>query len=152
MESKVICRNSVKLTEVRHNRLKDTISKEYNCDWSSISSKRRFPDLVEARRCYYSILRNIFFYTLQDIGKEINQDHSTVIAALKAHEKYITVYKAERRRYLKVKSVMLEAESNEELNERISSLKNEKKELESKIDELYLKVNRVQKELIINNK
>ena len=152
MESKVICRNSVKLTEVRHNRLKDTISKEYNCDWSSISSKRRFPDLVEARRCYYSILRNIFFYTLQDIGKEINQDHSTVIAALKAHEKYITVYKAERRRYLKVKSVMLEAESNEELNERISSLKNEKKELELKIDELYLKVNRVQKELIINNK
>jgi hypothetical protein len=152
VESKVICRNSVKLTEVRHNRLKDTISKEYNCDWSSISSKRRFPDLVEARRCYYSILRNIFFYTLQDIGKEINQDHSTVIAALKAHEKYITVYKAERRRYLKVKSVMLEAESNEELNERISSLKNEKKELESKIDELYLKVNRVQKELIINNK
>jgi len=108
--------------------------------------------LVEARRCYYSILRNIFFYTLEDIGKEINQDHSTVIAALKAHEKYITVYKAERRRYLKVKSVMLEAESKEELNERISSLKNEKKELESKIDELYLKVNRVQKELIINNK
>ena len=152
MESKVICRNSVKLTEVRHNRLKDTISKEYNCDWSLISSKRRFPDLVEARRCYYSILRNIFFYTLEDIGKETNQDHSTVIAALKSHEKYITVYKSERLRYLKVKSVMLEAESKEELNERISSLKNEKKELESKIDELYLKVNRVQKELIINNK
>lgn len=152
MESKVICRNSVKLTEVRHNRLKDAISKEYNCDWSLISSKRRFPDLVEARRCYYSILRNIFFYTLEDIGKETNQDHSTVIAALKSHEKYITVYKAERRRYIKVKSVMLEAESKEELNERISSLKNEKKELESKIDELYLRVNRVQKELIINNK
>ena len=152
MESKVICRNSVKLTEVRHNRLKDTISKEYNCDWSLISSKRRFPDLVEARRCYYSILRNIFFYTLEDIGKETNQDHSTVIAALKSHEKYITVYKSERLRYLKVKSVMLEAESKEELNERISSLKNEKKELESKIDELYLRVNRVQKELIINNK
>ena len=152
MESKVICRNSVKLTEVRHNRLKDTISKEYNCDWSLISSKRRFPDLVEARRCYYSILRNIFFYTLEDIGRETNQDHSTVIAALKSHEKYITVYKSERLRYLKVKSVMLEAESKEELNERISSLKNEKKELESKIDELYLKVNRVQKELIINNK
>ena len=51
MESKVICRNSVKLTEVRHNRLRDTISKEYNCDWSLISSKRRFTDLVEARRC-----------------------------------------------------------------------------------------------------
>jgi len=152
MESKVICRNSVKLTEVRHNRLKDTISKEYNCDWSLISSKRRFPDLVEARRCYYSILRNIFFYTLEDIGRETNQDHSTVIAALKSHEKYITVYKSERLRYIKVKSVMLEAESKEELNERISSLKNEKKELESKIDELYLKVNRVQKELIINNK
>ena len=152
MESKVICRNSVKLTEVRHNRLKDTISKEYNCDWSLISSKRRFPDLVEARRCYYSILRNIFFYTLEDIGKETNQDHSTVIAALKSHEKYITVYKSERLRYIKVKSVMLEAESKEELNERISSLKNEKKELESKIDELYLRVNRVQKELIINNK
>ena len=152
MESKVICRNSVKLTEVRHNRLKDTISKEYNCDWSLISSKRRFPDLVEARRCYYSILRNIFFYTLEDIGKETNQDHSTVIAALKSHEKYITVYKSERLRYLKVKSVMLEAESKEELNERMCSLKNEKKELESKIDELYLKINRVQKELIINNK
>ena len=152
MESKVICRNSVKLTEVRHNRLKDTISKEYNCDWSLISSKRRFPDLVEARRCYYSILRNIFFYTLEDIGRETNQDHSTVIAALKSHEKYITVYKSERLRYIKVKSVMLEAESKEELNERISSLKNEKKELESKIDELYLRVNRVQKELIINNK
>ena len=152
MESKVICRNSVKLTEVRHNRLRDTISKEYNCDWSLISSKRRFTDLVEARRCYYSILRNIFFYTLEDIGRETNQDHSTVIAALKSHEKYITVYKSERRRYIKVKSVMLEAESKEELNERISSLKNEKKELESKIDELYLKVNRVQKELIINNK
>jgi hypothetical protein len=32
------------------------------------------------------------------------------------------------------------------------ALKREKMELEVKIDELYLKVNRVQKELIINNK
>ena len=150
--SKVICRNSVKITNVRHEKLKDTIAKEYGVDWHLIAGKGRFPELVEARRCYYSILRNVFYYKLQDIGIETNQDHSTVVASLKAHERYIAVYKSERRRYLNVKSVMLEEESKEELDERIMALKKEKEELELRIDELYLKVNRVQKELIINNK
>ena len=150
--SKIICGNPVSITKVRHDRLKDTISKEYGTDWHLIAGKGRFPELVEARRCYYSILRNVFYYKLQDIGKETNQDHSTVIASLKAHERYIAVYKSERRRYLSVKAIMLEEESKEELDERIMALKREKMELEVKIDELYLKVNRVQKELIINNK
>lgn len=150
--AKIICRNAVKITETRHNKLKDTISKEYGADWSLIAGKGRYPELVEARRCYYSILRNVFYYKLQDIGLETNQDHSTVVASLKAHERYISVYKSERRRYLSVKAVMLEEESSEELDERIFSLKKEKEELEAKIDELYLRVNRVQKELIINNK
>ena len=148
----IICRNAVKITESRHDKLKDIIAKEYNTHWNLVAGKGRFPELVEARRCYYSILRNVFYYKLQDIGKETNQDHSTVIASLKAHERYIAVYKSERRRYLNVKSIMLEEESKEELDERIIALKKEKEELEFKIDELYLKVNRVQKELIINNK
>ena len=150
--SKIICGTPVKITETRHNILKDIISKEYGADWSLIAGKGRYPELVEARRCYYSILRNVFYYRLQDIGLETNQDHSTVIASLKAHEKYITVYKGERRRYLNVKSVMLKDETKEELDERIFLLKKEKEALELKIDELYLQVNRVQKELIINNK
>ena len=149
---RIICKNSVKITNARHEKLKETIAKEYATDWHLVAGKGRFPELVEARRCYYSILRNVFYYKLQDIGKETNQDHSTVIASLKAHERYIAVYKSERRRYLNVKSVMLEEESSEELDERIVALKREKVELEFKIEELYLKVNRVQKELIINNK
>jgi len=150
--NKIICGTPVSITTVRHDRLKDTIAKEYGADWSLIAGKGRYPELVEARRCYYSILRNVFYYKLQDIGRETNQDHSTVIASLKAHDKYITVYKGERRRYLNVKSVMLEGESKEELDERIIALKKEKIELESKIEELYVRINRVQKELIINNK
>ena len=150
--SKIICGTPVKITETRHNILKDIISKEYGADWSLIAGKGRYPELVEARRCYYSILRNVFYYKLQDIGRETNQDHSTVIASLKAHDKYISVYKSERLRYLNVKAVMMRDESKEELDERIISLKREKSDLELKIEELYLRINRVQKELIINNK
>lgn len=147
----IICGTPVPITKVRHDMLKDIISKEYGADWSLIAGKGRHPELVEARRCYYSILRNVFYYKLQDIGKETNQDHSTVIASLRAHDKYISVYKSERMRYLNVKSVMMKDESKEELDERIISLKIEKSDLELKIEELYLRINRVQKELIINN-
>ena len=100
--SKIICGTPVPITTVRHDMLKDIISKEYGADWSLIAGKGRYPELVEARRCYYSILRNVFYYKLQDIGRETNQDHSTVIASLKAHDKYISVYKSERLRYLNV--------------------------------------------------
>ena len=148
----LICSNSVKITETRHNILRTIISNEYNAKWDDIVSKRRFPNLVSARRCYYAILRNVFYYTLEAIGKEANQDHSTVIAALKAHERYICVYKSDRKAYNLVKSAMLKEETGEELSERIRVLKVEKMSLKMKIDELSLKMNRVQKELIINNK
>ena len=149
--TRVICRNSVKITDARHEKLKDAIAKEYGVEWYRIVSKSRYPDLVEARRCYYSILRNVFYYKLEEIGKETNQDHSTVFASLKSHDKYIAVYKSERNRYNTIKTLMLQEESKSELNERILVLKNERKILNVKIDELYLKVNRIEKELIINN-
>ena len=126
--SRLICRNSVKITEVRHNKLKTEISKEYGVEWDSIASMSRFSSLVEARRCYYSILRNVFYYKLEDIGREVGRDHSTVVAALKAHERYISVYKSERIRYNNVKKRMLEKETKEELQERICSLKQERKD------------------------
>ena len=150
--TQVMCANSVKITEVRHNKLKESIAKEYGVEWSKIASRSRYRELVEARRCYYSILRNVFYYKLEHIGKETNQDHSTVIASLKSHERYIAVYKGERRRFNNVKNIMLEKESKEELNERISVLKTEREDLKTKMDALYLKLNRVEKELIINNK
>ena len=77
--TKVICRNSVKITEARHNKLKNAIAKEYGVEWERIASRGRYRELVEARRCYYSILRNVFYYKLEDIGIETNQDHSTVL-------------------------------------------------------------------------
>ena len=124
--TRVICRNLVKITDTRHGKLKDAIAKEYGVEWDRIISKARYPDLVEARRCYYSILRNVFYYKLEDIGKETNQDHSTVFAALKAHDKYISVYKSERNRYNTIKTLMLQQESRRELNERILVIKRKK--------------------------
>ena len=150
--SRIICRNSVKITEARHEKLKNSISKEYGVEWERIASISRFPNLVEARRCYYSILRNVFYYKLKDIGVGVGRDHATVVAALKSHERYISVYKSERTRYNNVKKMMLEKETTAELQERIVSLRSEKTELEINMNELFLKLNRIEKELIINKK
>jgi len=150
--NKTVPSTSVKMTNVRHDKLKRIICEEYRVNWQAIASKSRLHELVEARRCYYAILRNVFFYKLLDIGKETNQDHSTVIASLKAHERYTSVYRSERTRYNNVKTIMLEGETKEELEERIESLNKEKIEIENQIEVLFIKANRIEKELIINNK
>ena len=60
----------------------DEVCKFYNLDPASIRGPGRLKDLTLARQVAMYLIREMVDISLQDIGKEFNRDHSTVVHAL----------------------------------------------------------------------
>jgi len=142
--------NRVIVTEARHEKFKEALLSELGVSWDRIKSRSREREVVEARRYCYAIMRYIFDYTLKDIGRITNKHHSTVIHGLKTHDMFMDIYEAERVSYTRIKNIMLEKESDTEIKERIEFLKNARKAIKRKINELTLRRSRINEELLIN--
>ena len=69
----------LELTKERDDKIKSEICKRYNLEWYRIQSKSRVRLIVDARRLYCGILRNIFRLTFQEIGDILNKDHATIL-------------------------------------------------------------------------
>ena len=58
----------LEFTKERDEIIKSEISKRYNLTWEQIQSTSRVRIIVDARRLYCGILRNVFRLTFQEIG------------------------------------------------------------------------------------
>ena len=67
----------------------DEVCKFYNLDPASIRGPGRLKDLTLARQVAMYLIREMVDISLQDIGKEFNRDHSTVVHALGRIEKVL---------------------------------------------------------------
>ena len=95
-------------------------------------------------------MRYVFLYKLEDIADLTNKTHATVIHNLKVHELYMELYPAEEKElYEKIKKIMLERVSEEELKERVEFLEEQKSIIQQKIDELLINKKRIN-ELLTN--
>ena len=67
----------------------DEVCKFYNLDPASIRGPGRLKDLTLARQVAMYLIREMVDISLQDIGKEFNRNHSTVVHALGRIEKVL---------------------------------------------------------------
>lgn len=141
--------NGINITESRHDKLKLLLRDELGVSWKEITSRSRAGRIVKARRHYFYIMRYIFLYTLDDIGRLTNKNHATVIHNLKVQDVYMELYEEEKEVYDKIKRIMLERVSNKEVKERVSYLEEQKAVIQKKIDELLMSKKRIN-ELITN--
>mgnify|MGYP003678647517 CR=1 FL=1 len=72
-------RYKLELTEERHHTIKSEISSRYNLGWSAIESRSRKRAIIDARRLYCGVLRNVFGLTFHQIGEMLNKNHATIV-------------------------------------------------------------------------
>ena len=97
----------LELTKERDDKIKSEICKRYNLEWYRIQSKSRVRLIVDARRLYCGILRNIFRLTFQEIGDILNKDHATILHNIKQHDTFVKILKSYKKHYEEIESILM---------------------------------------------
>ena len=130
--------NSLEFTKERNDRIKSEICLRYNLEWKAICSKSRMVKIIEARRLYYALLRNIFELPLQSIGRLTNTHHSTIIHSVKQYVTYAEIYKGYDSDYEEIKASLIDETSMSYFLDEMTHLERKKKILQKQIDNLIL--------------
>ena len=129
---------TIKFTEERHRRIKKEIENAFNLKWKDIKSKSRKLKIIEARRLYCVVLRDVFGLSLQKIGKLANTHHATVIHSIKMHHIYSDIYKGYDGHYTRIKDSLLDFDSLTFFNDEIKHLEKNKHTIQAQIDNLTI--------------
>ena len=132
---------SLKFTEERNKRVKEKISEIYKLSWDTIKSKSRKRKVVDARRLYCVVMRNIFQLPLDTIGKLVNTHHASVIHAVKKHEIYTEIYDGYDNEYQEIKRSLLDETTLTYFLDELNHLQKNKAKIESQINQLLLTKN-----------
>jgi hypothetical protein len=130
---------SVPFTEERNQRIISNIERLYKIKWSAIVSKSRKVELIEARRLYCALLRNVFGLSLQVIGKMVNTHHASVIHSIKMHDNYSEIYSGYDDNYNEIKETLVDKESLAYFLDELKQLEKMKNKIQIQIDSLVKK-------------
>jgi hypothetical protein len=97
----------LELTKERDDKIKSEICKRYNLEWYRIQSKSRVRLIVDARRLYCGILRNIFRLTFQEIGDMLNKNHATILHNINQHDTFVKILKSYKKNYEEIESILM---------------------------------------------
>jgi len=97
----------LEFTKERDEIIKSEISKRYNLNWEQIQSSSRVRVVVDARRMYCGILRNIFRLTFQEIADILDKNHATIIHNLQQHDAFVRILKSYKKNYDDIERTML---------------------------------------------
>ena len=138
-------RYKLEFTKERDDKIKSEICRRYNLAWSVIEGKSRIRKVIDARRLYCGILRNIFRLTFQEIGDILNKNHATILHSITQHDTFVRILKSYKRNYEEIESTLMiddnyyihevievERKMNE-LSERLNDLIEKKNEYKLKI-------------------
>ena len=138
-------RYKLELTQERDENIINEICCRYGIQWFSVLSKSRVGVIVDARRLYCGILRNVFGLTFHEIGKILNKNHATIIHNLKIHDNFVRILKSYKRNYEEIESSLMLGDNYyehevisverkmDELSERLNDLIEKKNEYKLKI-------------------
>ena len=138
-------RYKLELTEERHYKIKSEISLRYNLGWGSIESRSRKGIVVDARRLYCGLLRNIFGLTFHEIANILNKNHATIIHNIKKHDIFVRILKSYKKNYEEIESSLMLGDNYYEhevieVERRIDSLSKRLNDLIEKKNEYKLKI------------
>ena len=129
---------SVPFTQERNQRIIDNIERLYKTKWNTVVSKSRKVELIEARRLYCALLRNVFGLSLQVIGKMVNTHHASVIHSIKMHDNYSEIYSGYDN-YNQIKETLVDKESLAYFLDELNHLEKMKNKIQGQIDSLVKK-------------
>ena len=124
-------RYKLEFTRERDEKIKSEICERYNLAWSVVEGKSRVRKVVDARRLYSGLLRNVFKLTYHDIAFILNKNHATIIHNMQQHEFFVKNLKSYRKNYEEIEGGLWTSD-NYYLHEVI--------EVERKMDELSIKL------------
>lgn len=125
-------RYKLEFTKERDDKIKSEICRRYNLDWSVIEGRSRIRKVVDARRLYCGVLRNIFRLTFQEIGDILNKNHATILHGITQHDTFVRILKSYKRNYEEIESTLM-IDDNYYIHEVI--------EVERKMNELSQRLN-----------
>ncbi len=125
-------RYKLEFTKERDEKIKSEISQRYNLDWMHIESQSRVRIIVDARRLYCGILRNIFRLTYQEIGDILNKNHATIIHNINQHDAFVRILKSYKKNYDEIERTLM-LDDNYYIHEVV--------EVERKMNELSIRLN-----------
>ena len=138
-------RYKLEFTKERDDKIKSEICRRYNLAWSVVEGKSRVRNVVDARRLYCGVLRNLFRLTFQEIGNILNKNHATILHSITQHDTFVRILKSYKRNYEEIESTLMiddnyyihevievERKMNE-LSERLNDLIEKKNEYKLKI-------------------
>ena len=138
-------RYKLELTNERHDTIKSEISSRYNLGWGAIASRSRKRGIIDARRLYCGVLRNVFGLTFHQIGEILNKNHATIVHSIKIHDNFVKILKSYKKNYEEIESMFYLSENYYEhevlsverkmdtLSKRLNSLIEKKNEYKLKI-------------------
>ena len=92
-------------TKERDDQVIHEICSRYNVKWTSILSKSRKTVIIDPRRLYCGILRNVFGLTFHQIGKILNKNHATIVHNTKIHDNFVRILKSYKNNYEEIESM-----------------------------------------------
>jgi|TARA_R110000850_G_scaffold200578_1_gene326687 formyltetrahydrofolate hydrolase len=132
-------RYSLELTEERHYKIKSEISSRYNLGWSTVESRSRKRVIVDARRLYCGLLRNLFGLTFHEIANILNKNHATIIHNINKHDIFVKILKSYKKNYEEIESSLMLGDNYYE--HEVISVERKMNELSERLNELIEKKN-----------
>ena len=132
-------RYKLELTKERDDKIISEICTRYNVQWLSILSKSRVRVVVDARRLYCGLLRNVFGLTFQEIGKILNKNHATIVHNVQVHDNFVKILKSYKQNFEEIES-MFYLDENYYIHE-VLSIEIKIDILSKRLDELIQKKN-----------
>ena len=128
----------IPFTKERNDRIKKEICDIFDMEWHIVTSKSRRKKIMESRRLYCALLRNIFLLPLQTIGKLTNTHHASVLHTIKQHNDYSEIYKGYDKDYEHIKESLIDKNSLTYFLDELSYLERKKSKIQQQIDNLIL--------------
>ena len=138
-------RYKLELTDERHYKIKSEISSRYNLGWGAIESRSRKRIIIDARRLYCGLLRNIFGLTFHEIAEILNKNHATIIHNTQKHDIFVKILKSYKKNYEEIESSLMLGDNYYEhevmeVERKMNSLSQRLNDLIEKKNEYKLKI------------
>lgn len=143
-------RYKLEFTRERDEKIKSEICERYNLSWSVVKGKSRIRKVVDARRLYSGLLRNIFRLTYHDIAYILNKNHATIIHNMQQHDIFVKILKSYKKNYEEIESLLMIDDNYyihevKEVERKMNELSDRLQDLIEKKNEYKLKIKNKQK-------
>lgn len=132
-------RYKLEFTKERDEKIQSEVCSRYGLEWGVILSRSRVREVVDARRLYSGILRNVFRLTFQEIGDILNKNHATILHNINQHDTFVRILKSYKKNYEEIERALM-LDDNYYIHE-VKEVERKMEDLAKRLDELIERKN-----------